>query len=135
MVVVSHLKKDVSSSQAHLNIQTSSLNRGRPIACKKTYGSVLTTALESQDWLSVFEVTWAEFWDMHALFETSHPSFGYMRGRSIEVLNVIRRFWRENNDGPLVTMDAGPNVHLLYRGDQGEIQAQVNQQFQDYKLL
>ena len=134
VVIVSHLKKHVSSSQAHLHVQTSSLNQGRALRAKERMKR-LQVALKSNDWPTAFEVTWAEFWDMHSLFETSHPSFGYMLGGSMDVLNRLRQFWRENKDGPLVTMDAGPNVHLLYREDQKEVQEQINQQLQGYKIL
>lgn len=134
VVLISSLKKSVSSSQAHLNIKTSLLNQGRAQRAKERLKH-LKMALESRDWPSVFEVTWAEFWDMHALFETSDPSFGYMLGGSLEVLNRVRSFWRENKDGPLVTMDAGPNIHLLYREDQREIQSRLSQQLQGYPLL
>ena len=50
---------------------------------------------------------------MHALFETSLPSFGYMTAESVEVLHKVREYWRKHDSGPLVTMDAGANVHLL----------------------
>ena len=55
---------------------------------------------------------------MHALFETSSPSFGYFEPQTLTLLNMAREYWLQNSDGPLVTMDAGPNVHLLWREDQ-----------------
>jgi diphosphomevalonate decarboxylase len=71
-------------------------------------------------WRLAFDICWAEFWDMHALFETATPPFGYMRASSLEVLTHLREeYWEKISDGPIVTMDAGANVHLLWRADQG----------------
>ena len=66
---------------------------------------------------------------MHALFETSNPAFGYMRSGSLDVLNFVReQVWGKLGDGPLVTMDAGANVHLLYREDQADLARMMGRQ-------
>ena len=72
-------------------------------------------------WEKLYEVCWQEFWDMHALFETSQPPFGYLTTGSIEVLNLTRNLWQTFKDGPIVTMDAGPNIHFIWRQDQHSI--------------
>jgi diphosphomevalonate decarboxylase len=43
----------------------------------------------------------------------------------MKALEMLHKIWDEKGDGPLVTMDAGSNVHLLYREDQGEIYNEV----------
>ena len=73
---------------------------------------------DKEMWRRAFEIVWAEFWDMHALFETAKPPFGYMTSQSMRVLTDVRHIWEKYQDGPLATMDAGANVHLLYREDQ-----------------
>jgi diphosphomevalonate decarboxylase len=115
VVVVNEDIKTVSSSEAHQRVMTSSLFNGRPSRAHERVTALLAS-LKNGDWRAAFETSWAEFWDMHALFETSSPSFGYMTAGSLEVLQFVRQdIWARHNDGPLVTMDAGPNVHLLYR--------------------
>lgn len=118
--VVSKSVKKVSSSEAHKRVVTSYLFEGRSQRARVRLG-LLVAALQSKDWFKAYEICWAEFWDMHALFETSTPSFGYMLPDTIEVLNWIRDFWKMIGDGPLVTMDAGPNIHFLFRPDQKEM--------------
>ena len=76
------------------------------------------SAFRSRDWHRAFEIAWEEFQDMHALFATSRPPFGYMTPDSLRVLDVARSQWSDEKDGPLVTMDAGANVHFLFRSDQ-----------------
>jgi diphosphomevalonate decarboxylase len=51
---------------------------------------------------------------MHALFETSDPHFGYISTATLQKLREIENLWKENNDGPIVTIDAGSNIHLLW---------------------
>jgi diphosphomevalonate decarboxylase len=118
VVVVNEQVKAVSSSEAHRRVATSLLFAGRPPRAELRLTDFVS-ALEHDKWKDAFEIAWAEFWDMHALFETSEKPFGYMTGGSLEVLNFVRdKIWAAEDDGPLVTMDAGPNVHLLYKNDE-----------------
>lgn len=117
VIVVNDKIKKVSSSEAHKRISSSLLSEGRVSRAESRLES-LKKSMTLMDWRTSFETIWSEFWDMHALFETSVPSFGYMSQGSLKVLDVIKDVWQRNNDGPWVTMDAGPNVHLLYREDQ-----------------
>ena len=127
-IIVEAGKKLVSSSEAHLRVTSSALFQGRRDRAE-TRLRELVTALKQGDWQRGFDLCWAEFWDMHALFETSEPSFGYMKPESLQVLDLVRHYWQSNGDGPWATMDAGANVHLLYRQDQlkdfQELQAQL----------
>ena len=34
---------------------------------------------------------------------------------------TLQTLWEKEGDGPLITMDAGPNIHLLYRLDQADM--------------
>ena len=59
-----------------------------------------------------------------------------MKMNSIKALNQIRTTWEELSDGPLVTMDAGPNIHLLFREDQSEfIDKFINMALSGFKVL
>lgn len=117
VVVVDDDIKSVSSSEAHRRVTSSLLFAGRADRAE-IRAQELIAALRDDRWEKAFEITWAEFWDMHALFETSQPSFAYMTPGSLEVLRFVRgKFWDKHDRGPLVTMDAGPNIHLLYRPD------------------
>ena len=118
--VVSKAQKKVSSSEAHKRVPTSQLFEGRAQRARIRMGQ-LVEALQIKNWPKAYEICWAEFWDMHALFETSTPSFGYIMPETMEILNWIRDFWKMIGDGPIVTMDAGPNIHFLFRPDQKEM--------------
>lgn len=117
VVVVEDQKKTVSSSQAHQRIQSSLLFTQRPERAALRLEELLP-ALRDGHWESAFEICWNEFFDMHAMFETSRPSFGYIGHETLNVIHRMRKEWEEREDGPLITLDAGPNVHVLYREDQ-----------------
>lgn len=119
VALVSDSKKTVTSSEAHKKVATSLLMQGRAERAEKRF-TELVKELKSvtPSWRRLFELTWADFWDMHALFETSSPPFGYMAEGSLKILNEAASLWTLEGEGPLVTMDAGPNVHLMWRPDQ-----------------
>lgn len=134
-IVLEEAKKEVSSSEAHQRVQTSLNFEGR-VDRAETRLRILTEALSSGEWETAFRVTWAEFWDMHSLFETSARPFGYMTPQSCELLQELMGVWRTKGDGPLVTMDAGPNIHLLYREDQIEMAQQLRRDiFSHFRVI
>lgn len=112
--------KDVSSSDAHKRVLTSDLFFNRPERAEMRLKE-LKVVLSKSDWHRAFELCWEEFWDMHVLFHTSVPAFMYMNSGSQFALTLLLKHWQLNNDGPLVTMDAGSNIHLLYRANQTEV--------------
>jgi diphosphomevalonate decarboxylase len=117
VVLVQETHKEVSSSEAHQRVPTSRLYRGRSDRAEARLQE-LVQALRGGDWGMAYELCWAEFEDMHALFESSAPPFTYRTPETHEVLGRFQNLWRDKGDGPIVTMDAGANVHLLLRADQ-----------------
>lgn len=117
LILISSRPKDITTSKAHERIKTSLLFKDRPERAEIRYQNLIE-ALNNNKWLEAFEICWAEFLDMHALFGTSSPHFGYIKPETLTALQYIEDFWFQNNDGPLVTIDAGPNIHLLWREDE-----------------
>lgn len=127
VILVDSSVKAVSSSQAHVQCATSDLFKGRKERAENRLKELLTS-LKTQDWEKSFQITWAEFWDMHALFETSKPAFGYFKPATISILELVKDCWRSEKQGPLATLDAGPNIHLLWRMDQRILAEDFSQQ-------
>lgn len=116
VVLVEDAKKDVSSSEAHKRVTTSPRFEGRIDRAHMRLND-LVHALRFGDWNMAVQICWDEFIDMHRLFETSQPPFSYMTEGSREVIDFCEKEFQRWSDGPLVTMDAGANVHLLFRND------------------
>lgn len=134
-VVVEDEKKLISSSEAHKRVSHSSLFVGRPERAEKRVQQLLQ-AMQTKNWREAYEISWAEFWDMHALFETCNPHFSYMNSASLSVLRSVEKVWEEKGDGPLCTMDAGPNIHLLFRPEQKQMLVEFNNQWKNqYKVF
>ena len=122
--------KQVSSSEAHLRVLSSDLFKGR---VERAEGRLqkLIESLRAENWKQSFEICWNEFWDMHLLFHTSAPAFMYMNDSTMKTLQMLHNNWSVNGDGPLITMDAGSNIHLLYRPDQKAFYFEVINQFRN----
>lgn len=135
VVIVEDSKKQVSSSEAHKLVTTSPRFSGRVERAELRLKD-LVQALCFNDWHLARQIVWDEFMDMHRLFETSEPPFSYMTGGSRKVLDDCQSFWNKWQDGPLVTMDAGANVHMLFRHDQLKTFENYREYFKnEYKVL
>lgn len=126
VILIDHAEKKVSSSEAHRRVRSSKDYINRPERASQNM-HVLLNALETQDWETAYLVSWREFQDMHNLFETCDQPFSYITPESKDILSLVQKGWETNGDGPIVTMDAGPNVHLLYREDQAELARKFKQ--------
>lgn len=124
--------KSVSSSEAHKQVLTSDLFNGRPERAENRLRQ-LEVAFENSDWNQAVDICWNEFWDMHVLFHTSKPAFMYMNAGSQSALAQLIELRSKYQESPIVTMDAGSNIHLLYRQDQVELydlfKSHFNRQF------
>ena len=128
VIVISHAEKKVSSSEAHQRIRTSKLYPTRGQRAEENLKTLLN-AFDAHDWKSAYAVCWREFQDLHSLFSTSAAPFSYMTDQSNAALVSLHELWQREGDGPLVTMDAGPNIHILYRPDQAEMAQKFKQNY------
>lgn len=119
-IVISNKKKDVPSSEAHQRVKSSPFYETRSQRARENL-KLLLDAFMAKDWTAAFNVCWREFQDMHRLFSTCEQPFSYMTENCVDLLHILESFWNKKGDGPIVTMDAGPNIHLLYRHDQAEL--------------
>ena len=113
ILVVSSREKDVSSRAGH------ALMDGHPYASQRYLLAGqnmqrLIQALQVGDWDTLVEITESEALGLHALMMTSSQSYILFEPNSIGIVNAIRHFRRSSNIPVFFTLDAGPNVHLLY---------------------
>ncbi|WP_058534703.1 diphosphomevalonate/mevalonate 3,5-bisphosphate decarboxylase family protein [Legionella saoudiensis] len=120
VVVISAEQKAVSSSEAHKLVKSSELYETRAERAEENLTRLLN-AFMAKDWGEAYQICWREFQDMHQLFNTCAQPFSYISSNSLGVLNDLQQLWDKKGDGPIVTMDAGPNIHLMYRPDQMEM--------------
>lgn len=126
IILVDNKEKEISSSKAHKLVLTSPNFKGRTTRASQNLDELMS-ALNNKDWKNAYQICWREFMDMHELFHTATPSFSYMTEATKLHLAQLQNLWEEEGDGPIITMDAGPNIHLLFREDQ----AILAQRYQD----
>ena len=113
ILIVSSEKKSVSSTVGH------DLMNGHPFAEVRFKHAIenvqkLQEALREGDLNSFIEIVETEALELHGLMMNSSPSFILMRPNTLRIINLIREFREEENLPICFTLDAGPNVHLLY---------------------
>lgn len=65
--------------------------------------------------LEVFiQIVEEEALTLHALMMTSRPSYILLKPESLRIINEIRAFRQKEHIPVCFTIDAGPNIHLLY---------------------
>jgi diphosphomevalonate decarboxylase len=130
VILLDSTTKAVSSSSAHERVQTSPNMTGRHHRAEENLQALLK-ALTLQRWDEAYQLCWDEFQDMHTLFHTAVPSFTYYTPESQQVLMELQDLWKSSGDGPLITMDAGANIHLLYRPEQHALRESIKQHYQE----
>lgn len=113
ILIVSNKEKSVSSRAGH------SLMNGHPLA-EQRYATArrnterLLGVLRAGDVHGFVEIAEAEALQLHEMMATSTPPYHLMEPNTSKIIDMIKRF-RHETDTPLCfTLDAGPNVHVLY---------------------
>ncbi len=76
----------------------------------------LADALKKGDLDRFVRITEHEALNLHALMMSSNPSFLLIEPNTLNIVKAIRRFRKETSVPVCFTLDAGPNVHMLYPG-------------------
>ncbi|RCW38310.1 diphosphomevalonate decarboxylase [Marinilabilia salmonicolor] len=113
ILIVKSEKKPVSSSAGHALMNHHPYRNGR---IKQAHDNTLNLIkyLETGNLEGFIEMAESEALSLHALMMSSTPSYTLLQPNSLLLIEKIREF-RKTKDIPVsFTMDAGPNIHLLY---------------------
>lgn len=128
VIIISHNKKMVPSAEAHKRIKTSPHYALRGQRARENL-QLLLAAFAAKNWQAAYQICWREFQDMHRLFTSCQNPFSYITEKTQQALDMLTNLWQERADGPIITMDAGPNIHLLYRADQSALAHEFKQEY------
>lgn len=113
ILIVSSKEKSVSSRAGHSLMNNHPMAESRYATARKNTEDLLTI-LKQGDLESFIKIAEAEANQLHDLMATSTPSYTLKEPNTINIINKIIEFRRETSLPVCYTLDAGPNVHLLY---------------------
>jgi diphosphomevalonate decarboxylase len=119
ILIVSGETKSVSSRAGHALMEGNPYAPARYAQANENTKNLLS-ALKSDDLDTFINITESEALQLHALMMCSNPSFILMKPNTLSIINEIRAFRNETRIPLCFTLDAGPNVHLLYPESEAE---------------
>ena len=119
ILIVSGETKSVSSRAGHALMEGNPYAPARYAQANENIKNLLS-ALKSGDLDTFINITESEAMQLHALMMCSNPSFILMKSNTLNLINEIRGFRDETKIPLCFTLDAGPNVHLLYPESEAE---------------
>lgn len=132
VLVVGRTPKTVSSSEAHMRVMQSPLWNGR-IERANLRVKALENDLREGAAAALKKIAQDELFEMHSLFHTSQPPFTYWLPESLKVL----QWWLNRGEkAPVITMDAGPNLHILVPENEAQRwKANIREAFPEIEIL
>ena len=115
ILLISKKEKSVSSRAGHQLMEDNIYAENRYTQARQRLHRVFG-ALQAGDWEEFGQITENEALTLHALMMLSTPSYLLMEPNSLEAIYRIRAFRKEQQLPLYFTLDAGPNIHLLYPG-------------------
>lgn len=113
ILIVHSGTKSVSSRAGHALMENNPFAATRYALANQNLKDLLK-ALSTGDLEEFIRITEEEAMQLHALMMTSRPSYLLMQPETLSVIQAVRRFRKDKSIPLCFTLDAGPNVHLLY---------------------
>jgi len=76
--------------------------------------SELLEALKTGDWDRFIAITESEALSLHAMMLTSTPPYLLIQPQTVKIIKELQDFRQQSGLPVCFTLDAGPNVHLIY---------------------
>ncbi|MEI6411420.1 MAG: diphosphomevalonate decarboxylase [Bacteroidota bacterium] len=116
ILIISSEEKAVSSRAGH------ALMDGNPYADvryaqARSRMSTLLDAMKAGDLATFGKIAEDEALTLHALMMSSNPSYILMQPGTLSIIEKVRQYRADTGHPVYFSLDAGPNIHLLYPGD------------------
>ncbi|MCF8237017.1 MAG: diphosphomevalonate decarboxylase [Saprospiraceae bacterium] len=113
ILIVSSGTKSVSSTAGHALMETHLYATTRYMQAGQRMSQLLP-ALQHGDWDLFGQIAENEALTLHALMMASNPSYLLMKPMSLQLIDSIRKFRADTGLPVYFSLDAGPNLHVLY---------------------
>lgn len=127
-------EKPVSSTAGHALMEQHFFREGR-INQVQQHLKQLLPALKSGNWPEFISICESEALTLHGLMMSSVPPYVLLQPDSLRIIQAIQNF-RKNTQLPVCfTIDAGPNIHMLFpESCTSQVENWLEQNFKDYLL-
>ncbi len=119
ILIVDSGKKKISSSKGHQLMNDHPFAEERYLQANNNVSSLLET-LKNGNWDKFTQIIENEALSLHAMMMTSSESFILMKENTLIIINKIREAREQKGLQICFTLDAGPNIHLLYPASEKE---------------
>lgn len=111
--IVSAEEKSVSSRAGHALMEGNPYAEARYLQANQHVSEIIQAMKDGdlEKWGNIVE---KEALTLHALMMASEPPYILMHPNTLKVIEKIRSFRKEKNVPVYFTLDAGPNIHILY---------------------
>lgn len=113
VLIVSSEEKSISSTAGHGRMSVHPFAEARFIQAKDNYQK-MASALTTGDLEEMGRILESEALSLHAMMMTSPEAYTLLRPNTIAAMEMIWAFRRETKLPLYFTLDAGPNLHLIY---------------------
>lgn len=128
ILIVNPGSKKVSSSTGHHLMEGNPFAEARYRQAGRHLDELLKT-LENGDFGDFAKILESEALSLHAMMMSSDPSFLLLDAGSVEIIRKIRTFREQKGHQLCFTIDAGPNIHLLYtEEDERAVEKFINEE-------
>ncbi len=113
ILIVNRGEKKVSSTQGHQLMNNHPFASARYTQAANNLEKLLEV-LSAGDLETFISITEQEALTLHGMMMSSMPGYILMEPNTLNVINAIRSYRAESGVPVSFTLDAGPNVHVLY---------------------
>lgn len=106
-------EKKISSSIGHSLMDNHPYRTARIEQANHNTHNILS-AMRAGDWDAFGSILEQEALSLHAMMMTSNPSYILLSPQSIAAIHAIQNFRAETKLPVYFTIDAGPNIHVIY---------------------
>lgn len=132
ILIVSDTEKAVSSRDGHALMDGNPYAEPRYAQARARLNELLN-ALKTGDLQAFGRIAENEAMTLHALMMSSNPSYTLLHPNTLAIIEKVRQYRADTGNLVCFTLDAGPNVHLLYPGEiVHEVRAFVDEQLLEH---
>jgi diphosphomevalonate decarboxylase len=135
IVIVDGNEKSLSSRAGHSLMDQHPFREQRYFRANEN-SQLLFNAMVEGDIDTFIQIVEEEALMLHALLMTSKPSTILLKPNSLYIIEELKKFRTESNIPLCFTIDAGPNVHILYPASYGvEIQHWLEKSLSQFRFI